>query len=56
MNIYKVLPDLKKTRHLALWHKALRSQWSAVDLTGISPSASPADASRTSCRGFSLRC
>lgn len=32
MNIYKVLPDLKKKRHLALWHKALRSQWSAEDV------------------------
>ena len=32
MNIYKVLPDLKKKRHMNIWHKALRSQWSAEDL------------------------
>lgn len=32
MNIYKVLPDLSKTRHMGIWHKALRSQWSAADL------------------------
>ena len=32
MNIYKVLPDLSRQRHMALWHKALRSQWSAEDL------------------------
>jgi len=32
MRIYKVLPDLNKKRHLKIWHKALRSQWSATDL------------------------
>ena len=32
MKIYKVLPDLSKKRHLKIWHKALRSQWSATDL------------------------
>lgn len=32
MRVYKVLPDLSKTRHMKIWHKALRSQWSAVDL------------------------
>ncbi len=32
MNIYKVLPDLSRERHLAIWHKALRSQWSAEDI------------------------
>jgi len=32
VKIFKVLPDLSKTRHLKLWHKALRSQWSATDL------------------------
>jgi hypothetical protein len=32
MKIYKVLPDLKKERQLKIWHKALRSQWSATDL------------------------
>ncbi|MCW8132390.1 MAG: ferritin-like domain-containing protein, partial [Planctomycetota bacterium] len=37
MNIYKVLPDLKKKRHMAIWHKALRSQWSAEDLNWSAP-------------------
>lgn len=37
MNIYKVLPDLGKKRHMALWHKALRSQWSAEDLDWEAP-------------------
>jgi len=37
MNIYKVLPRLKKPRHLALWHKALRSQWSAEDVNWDKP-------------------
>jgi hypothetical protein len=32
MKIFKVLPDLSKERQLKLWHKALRSQWSATDL------------------------
>ncbi len=32
MRIYKVLPDLDKKRHMKIWHKALRSQWSATDL------------------------
>lgn len=32
MNIFKVLPDLKKERQMALFHKALRSQWSAEDV------------------------
>jgi hypothetical protein len=32
MRIYKVLPHLDKERHLKIWHKALRSQWSATDL------------------------
>ena len=32
MRIYKVLPDLGKERHMKIWHKALRSQWSAADL------------------------
>lgn len=32
MRIYKVLPDLSKTRQMKIWHKALRSQWSATDL------------------------
>lgn len=32
MNIYKVLPSLTKERQMKIWHKALRSQWSAEDL------------------------
>jgi len=32
MKIYKVLPDLSKERQMKIWHKALRSQWSAADL------------------------
>lgn len=37
MNIYKVLPDLNKKRQLGLWHKALRSQWSAEDMNWSAP-------------------
>ena len=37
MKIYKVLPDLKKERQLKIWHKALRSQWSAADLKWDTP-------------------
>jgi len=37
MNIYKVLPDLKRERQLSLWHKALRSQWSAEDINWEKP-------------------
>jgi hypothetical protein len=37
MRIYKVLPDLSKTRHMKIWHKALRSQWSATDLDWKAP-------------------
>ncbi len=32
MNIYRVLPSLAKDRQMKIWHKALRSQWSATDL------------------------
>ena len=32
MNIYKVLPSLTKKRQMNIWHKALRSQWSAEDI------------------------
>jgi hypothetical protein len=32
MKIYKVLPDLKREKHMAIWHKALKSQWSAEDI------------------------
>ena len=37
MKIYKVLPDLSKKRHMKIWHKALRSQWSATDLNWDRP-------------------
>ncbi len=37
MNIYKVLPDLKKDRQMQIWHKALRAQWSATDLDWTKP-------------------
>lgn len=37
MRIYKVLPDLSKRRHMKIWHKALRSQWSATDLGWDNP-------------------
>lgn len=37
VNIYRVLPRLDKKRHLSLWHKALRSQWSAEDMSWQAP-------------------
>ena len=37
MKIYKVLPDLSKRRHMSIWHKALRAQWSADDLNWSTP-------------------
>lgn len=37
MNIYKVLPSLTKERQIKIWHKALRSQWSAADLNWDAP-------------------
>lgn len=37
MNIYKVLPSLTKERQMKIWHKALRSQWSAEDLNWEAP-------------------
>ncbi len=37
MKIYKVLPDLDKPRQMKIWHKALRSQWSAADLNWDRP-------------------
>ncbi|RMH16495.1 MAG: hypothetical protein D6696_17905 [Acidobacteria bacterium] len=37
MKIYKVLPDLSRTRHMKIWHKALRSQWSAADVDWQKP-------------------
>ncbi len=44
MQIYKVMPDLKKRRHLSLWHNALRSQWSAEDLNWKRPQRITKDA------------
>jgi len=37
MKIYKVLPDLSRSKHMAIWHKALRSQWSAEDINWDRP-------------------
>lgn len=37
MKVYKVLPDLSKERQMKIWHKALRSQWSAADLNWDKP-------------------
>ncbi|MCP3958085.1 MAG: ferritin-like domain-containing protein [bacterium] len=37
MKIYKVLPDLSRERHMKIWHKALRSQWSATDIKWDTP-------------------
>ncbi|HKI87260.1 MAG TPA: ferritin-like domain-containing protein, partial [Thermoanaerobaculia bacterium] len=37
MNIYKVLPSLTRERQIKIWHKALRSQWSAADLNWEAP-------------------
>lgn len=37
MRIYKVLPDLSRKRHMKIWHKALRSQWSAADIDWTKP-------------------
>jgi len=37
VKIYKVLPSLDKSRHMKIWHKALRSQWSATDLDWEKP-------------------
>lgn len=32
MQIYKVLPDLAKARHMSLWHKGIRGQWSPEEI------------------------
>lgn len=37
MKMYRVLPDLSRERHMKIWHKALRSQWSATDLPWDTP-------------------
>jgi len=47
MKIYKVLPDLSKKRHMSLWHKALRAQWSAEDLNWSTPQRMTSDATKT---------
>lgn len=44
MKIYKVLPDLSRKRHMSLWHKALRAQWSAEDLNWSPPLRMTSDA------------
>lgn len=47
MKIYKVLPDLNKRRHLSLWHKALRAQWSAEDVNWSVPHRLTSDATKS---------
>jgi hypothetical protein len=47
MKIYKVLPELNKKRHMSLWHKALRAQWSAEDLNWSTPQRMTSDATKT---------
>lgn len=37
MKLYKVLPDLSRSNHMAIWQKALRQQWSAEDLNWSRP-------------------
>ncbi|MHC4493412.1 MAG: ferritin-like domain-containing protein [Planctomycetota bacterium] len=37
MKVYKLIPQLKKKRHLALWHKAQESQWSANSIRWDAP-------------------
>ena len=37
MRIYKALPELRKGRHLAIWHKALRAGWSPMDVDWTRP-------------------
>ncbi len=37
MKLYKVLPDLSRKNHMAIWQKALRQQWSAEDLDWSRP-------------------
>lgn len=46
MKIYKVLPDLSRQRHMSIWHKALRSQWSAEDLDWGKPQRITKDVSK----------
>ena len=37
MRVYKLIPKLKKKRHLNLWHKAQEAQWSAEGLDWNAP-------------------
>jgi rubrerythrin len=46
MQLYRTLPELKKERHLALWHKALRARWSPEDVDVTQPAPALGDATR----------
>ena len=46
MKIYKVLPELNKRRHLSLWHKSLRAQWSAEEINWGVPHRMTSDATK----------
>jgi hypothetical protein len=48
MKIYKVLPDLSRRRHMSLWHKALRAQWSAEDINWSTPQRLTSDKTKDS--------
>jgi hypothetical protein len=48
MKIYKVLPDLSRRRHMSLWHKALRAQWSAEDINWSVPQRLTSDKTKDS--------
>ncbi|MBI4613394.1 MAG: hypothetical protein HY720_07255, partial [Planctomycetes bacterium] len=48
--MYKTLPDLTNERQLALWHKALKNQWSANDLDWKKPVRMTAPARKTLAR------
>jgi len=37
MHVYEVLPDLDKPRHLSVWHKAIRGQWSPEEIDWKNP-------------------
>lgn len=46
MRLYRTLPQLKKDRPLALWHKALRTRWSPEDVDQEHPPLRLDDADR----------
>src|SRR5476651_1618379 len=48
MKIYKVLPDLSRKRHMSLWHKSLRAQWSAEDINWSVPHRLTSDKTKDS--------